>query len=88
MPDDKQVQAVPEVAKTARRKVIAAIVLILLAAAVVGYQVVNLNRNSNEVKLNQRVPDFSLRASDGSITTLKSLQKSGTPVLVFYRGHW
>ena len=43
---------------------------------------------SRVLNVGDEAPDFTLRATDGSVATLDSLVSRGPVVLSFYRGRW
>ncbi len=70
-----------------RRKILlTALSLLLLAAALVAWQMV-LPKPRSSFASPQPAPDFTLNVQDGKPFTLSSLRGSRV-VLVFYRGYW
>jgi cytochrome oxidase Cu insertion factor (SCO1/SenC/PrrC family) len=70
-----------------RRKIfLTALSLLLLAAALVAWEMILPKPQSSFTSL-EPAPDFTLNDQDGKPFTLSSLRGSRV-VLVFYRGYW
>jgi cytochrome oxidase Cu insertion factor (SCO1/SenC/PrrC family) len=69
-----------------RKLVFAVMILFLLAAGFVGWNMFLPKPQSSFARL-QAAPDFTLNDQDGKPFTLSSLRGSRV-VLVFYRGYW
>ncbi len=52
------------------------------------FRLFSLDKDRAEIAVGARAPTFRLESAAGGEVSLADLAARGTPVLVFYRGHW